>query len=106
MKTREWLENLKAGDRVAVEQYSHVALQTVDRTTDTLIILKDGGRYRRHDGHQPGQSYTAPHIAPPTPERVEKARRLRMLNKVKNANWLLVPGDKLERIVAILDEAE
>jgi hypothetical protein len=104
MELREWLDNLKTGDRVAVEHYSHVQLQTVQRTTATQIILKDGGRYRRIDGHPPGQSYTAPHIAPPTPERVEKARRQRMLNKVKHANWLLVPDKKLERIIAILEE--
>lgn len=71
MTAREWLDGLKAGDKVAVEHYSSVGIATVDRTTATQIVVR-GGRYRRHDGHYVGGGYTAPMIAQPTPERVQK----------------------------------
>lgn len=44
------MEHIKPGDRVHVRNSSTESIATVERTTKTQIILRNGTRYRRRDG--------------------------------------------------------
>lgn len=49
------MEHIKPGDRVHVRNSSTESIATVERTTKTQIILRNGTRYRRGDGREVGR---------------------------------------------------
>lgn len=49
------MEHIKPGDRVRVGNGLTDSIGTVERTTKTQIILRDGTRYRRKDGEEVGR---------------------------------------------------
>lgn len=69
----EWLDNLKVGDKVVVYERRPVALTTVKRLTKTLIFTERGSKYRRKDGHAPGEWSTSS-IHEPTQEAIDAKR--------------------------------
>jgi hypothetical protein len=71
----DWLKNLKAGDEVAVFNgypWNIPTIETVDRTTATLIVV-GGARFRRRDGCAPGDSWSRNRIRQPTQEHRDLA---------------------------------
>lgn len=84
---REWLANVKAGDKVFVtSRWGAGEIETVERTTKTLIILSRGQKYRRSDGYQPGSDrYYAGSIRPVTDDRLEAIALHKFSYKVREA---------------------
>jgi len=50
MEKKEWLENLKVGDRVIVESSNNPRLEKVERITKTMIILHKHSRFDKKWG--------------------------------------------------------
>lgn len=59
---KEWLASLKPGDKVAIPRksmssYSSYDISTVERLTNTQIIILGGNRYRKENGRPIGSVY-------------------------------------------------
>lgn len=116
MYDREWLDSLKAGDSVYVSgSYGNVGtIEQVSRTTATQIVLEHTNgvgskyerRYRRKDGYIVGDSssYHRSGIHRVTPELIEKIHRKALHDTICVQKWSALPTDKLQRIVAIIQE--
>jgi len=73
-QTREnWLANLKPGDQVVVSHPLYRdSIKTVERTTKTLVVLKNGDKYRKQNGYVPGNYFYGFYLCRPTKERLTK----------------------------------
>lgn len=120
MSDKDWLQNLKPGDKVIEsdrDEYSW-GVRDVSRTLKRQIVLKgfDGGesyiRYSIADGYEYGNQYSRKHLQPYTEENLarlelqssERKRRsdtLRLLDKIVFRH---LATEQLERIVAIANE--
>ncbi len=69
MTNSEWLAQLKAGDEVIVSGTHTMTLDTVTRTTKTLIIVEKNRRFNRKRGRPSGSGYYGPSLEQPTPEK-------------------------------------
>jgi hypothetical protein len=103
-----WLDDLKPGDRVIFSNRSLRRVSTVGRTTKTLIILDDGGRFRKTDGFSPGGNvWDLRCIKQLTPayedEILEERRRTNMVDKLNRTFWTRLPTETLEKVLALLN---
>ena len=103
----DWLKDVKPGDRVIVSHHWSNAIGTVDRLTNTQIILKGGGRYRKKDGWRVGDrsSYGSTHLVQPTEQRIRDIKHTNAAKKLENTKWKPYPLETLQRVLEILDEA-
>jgi len=101
----EWLKSLKPGDKVAMKSQHHTTIQEVERLTKTQIILKCGWRFHIDSGYQvSGDSWNFLTIEPVTKEVIQKLRHDSLKVKVGWIDFKSLPADKLERILAIVEE--
>lgn len=104
----EWLDNLKAGDMVAMNT-SHgrrtVIIKKVERATKTLVFV-DGQKYRRDTGRPiPRRTWdTRPCIEEPTPDLVAIATRERLVIKASDTSWSTLPVESLRKVLEIVEE--
>ena len=76
MNNDQWLQNLKAGDKVCIRrQYtSAYDVYTVERVTPAQIVLPRGSKYRKSDGYSIGYSgymNGGHYLSEATPERLQ-----------------------------------
>ena len=120
MDSNAWLEELKEGDPVYVEerQYSQCGYfkTTVKRVTQTgrIKVYSPNGKYE-HDFNPDGAERGAGQwntlfrtLVPYTPENIKMvadlAERMALLKRISHANWDFYALDQLRRIDAILKE--
>lgn len=104
---KDWLNNLKEGDRVLVRNRIISKETTITRITKTRRIITDAG-YKfnangteyapQYKGYQWGQN----NIEPITDLYRQELEMKRMIYKIKDVNWNLVNYDNLKIIVSIL----
>jgi single-stranded DNA-binding protein len=119
MSEKNWLAELKKGDRVIVSgRYgSERYVQTVLRLTATRILVGtpsariDGAdaetAFRKSDGHEIGaHPYSGRALVEGTPEAVQAVsnenKRIKLADALAHRNWRNVSLEKLEQITAIL----
>lgn len=104
-----WLASLKEGDEVAVKYGDHYAITTIKRITPTRIIKTDNGGEFKGGYMKTGTWGTwAPHykyIVPVTQEIKDTIKRKKLISKVASVRPTDMTLDQLERINAILEEA-
>jgi hypothetical protein len=102
----DWVQ---VGAKVAVLDRNTVSLTTVDRLTDTQIVLASGSRFSRRNGRRIGATaYEAALLLPLGDPLVRVARTRGQVLRVQSQVELLcknVTGDQVEAL-AILDEVE
>ena len=97
----EWLENLKVGDKVIVDNWGQ-SIGTVERVTATLVIV-GSCRYRKRDGYQlGGSSYSRGLIREPTPERLAAVRHAVLAKRFSKTEWHKYSLEDLEKVAALL----
>ena len=77
MNNDQWLQSLKAGDKVCIlRQYtSAYDVYTVERVTPAQIVLPRGSKYRKSDGYSIGMGsslYGGHYLSEAPPERLQK----------------------------------
>lgn len=74
----QWVQGLKVGDRVEAGFNQNLHVATVERLTSSQVILNDGGRMRKTDGHRIGASrITGYYYRPFTADTHHRIRRQR-----------------------------
>ena len=105
----EWYENLKPGDRVFVERggfYRGSGIDTVERLTPTLIVMKSGLRFKRKNGHEHGgDAWHGSFLRKLTQERMERIEVEKLTHRMRSkVDWSKVPLSTLRDIADKLDE--
>ena len=102
-----WLEKIKEGDVVIVGSFG---IGTVQRVTQTEIILEEDERYRRSDGISSGTeegAWNPLKIKMGTEEEVkrmrEKIQKERILTKIEETMLFMMSLDDLKKIEDIID---
>lgn len=103
---KEWLEGLKAGDKVVVHgrHYNHIL--DIARLTPTQFVLSDGSRFSRKDGYKIGSAnnfYGRNYIGQITAKILDDIKREKLLSIIDKVNLKLLSSNKLESIVEILN---
>ena len=111
---KDFLKNLKAGDKVIVSDRYASCVRVVQRLTKTLIIVDEGdgrnaGRYNRNSGWLTGfDIWNSASLKEATQEKISKVneenKRLNQLRKIKSFRYPILNNDQLDRIVNILNE--
>ena len=82
----EWLKNVKAGDKIAVDLSSRwnsgYMIHKVEKITPTDRIKLDDGTQYQADGKKIGESYCYP-LRQITPEILELIKRRELMHKIK-----------------------
>ena len=115
-RERQWLDSLKEGDQVVVSSggfRSTHKLETVERTTSTLIII-GRSKYRRANGRLSGGTFGSSSIMEPTDElraeieqqeRRDAATSIIFKTGLDNYNTIRAMSlDRLERIAEACKE--
>lgn len=100
----DWIEKLKPGDLVIVEQgdiYGNVGLRHVDRI-GKLYVTVGNERFHKYSGYAPGHGYFRPYLKEATPERVSEIKRLSMADSLEKTKWRNQPLKVLKAVSAIL----
>lgn len=109
MSNKEWLANLKVGDKVAILVRNGYRSGVVSRLTKTQIVLKDGNKFNRESGYLVGRTdswtYSA-YIQPITDEILKEWRRNWLLKEFYNYDIKQISNENLEKIVTLLKELE
>jgi len=108
----DWLEDLKAGDKVFMMSggWSNIkTLTTVERLTKTQIITNTNTKYRKDNGYQVGaSSFNKSHLEQATVETILAFRlsikRNKLIYKLKETKWLELPVTVLQNIDDIIVE--
>jgi hypothetical protein len=109
----DWLQNLKAGDRVAVSRNwgRGPEIRKVSRTTKAQIFI-DGSAFWKKDGWSVGSSsgWHGKFLIQVTPklelEIIEENKRAKALNLARNCDTSALSMDKVEALIALLDEGK
>ena len=108
-----WLNDLKPGDMVIVTNNHGPAgwgVGHVDRLTKTLIITKSGGKFRKSDGYEPGDSWHKARLLEPTPKMLDDIRRHQLrraaLRAIDKAHAVHLTVEQWEAVLALLQGAE
>ena len=105
----DWLEGLKAGDRVVVQQNyatSDACIKIVGHVTKTQIILDDGRRFRRSNGGMVGGHVRGAYLKMLTPEWAEIVERNRILSVITHAHWRNFSTDRLREVEGLIIAAQ
>jgi len=105
-----WLENLKAGDRVYINHGSTIGYNftpaIVQRTTKTTIIV-DGVKYHRNDGVKQGKwSFFLPQLREATEQLDRKYKEYQSRRELEKVDFAKLRIDQVERILAITKEGK
>ena|SRR5579864_1931692 len=114
MRDREWLDNLKVGDKVIEDlHFDGKCVSTVLRFTKTMIVVKNPKGYEsryKKDGFSSGassRSWTSHMLREATPEALvqleEERYRKVFQNKLSSLLWADVPLDKIKQIRELID---
>ena len=110
MSAQEWRDSLGAGDEVAVLSRGlggpNVRFQLVERTTKTLVILGDGGRYRKATGRAPGGDPRGEVLARATQKLRDHRERCDLVHKLGSVKWRNIDLDALRAADAALQGGE
>ena len=92
MKT---LNDVQAGDLLILNRRTERQVVKVTRTTPTQIIISDGTKYRKNDGHFiGGESFFYSYITIPKDGEIEKVKRIQFIAMVsRKAARVLDIGD-------------
>lgn len=99
-----WLSGLQVGDRVIVgRRWPHSKVDTVERLTQTLIVLRGGGRFRRVDGTAVGSdTYSIFMLCEPTQKTPDEIKRSRLEKQLAAIKWGEVSLEDLLAIESII----
>jgi len=99
-----WLSGLQVGDRVIVEQrWQHSKVDTVERLTQTLIVLQGGERFRRADGTAVGSdTYSTFMLCEPTQKALDEIKRSGLERQLAAIKWGEVSLEDLLAIKTII----
>jgi hypothetical protein len=104
MTEKEWLQQLKPGDRVIVEARWQNAIMTVDRLTKTQIILKNRLRFRKSDGGLVGgDSYNNSSIHSPSKQRVGDIMHSRACEEIGKVKWKMLSLETLDKVLELVE---
>jgi hypothetical protein len=112
MSDKDWLQNLKVGDKVIEDQgFQGKSISLVSRFSKTMIFVKNSKGYEtryRKDGFTPGDHTYGLHILrQATPEALAKfeEERYRQVfqNKLNYLSWADVPLDKIKQIRELIE---
>ncbi len=108
MENKEWLESLKPGDEVCFNgSYGKVVIRKVERLTKTQIILDTGNKFRRDSGYCVGGSAWHNSNITQVTEKVKHQIKIGDIKyKISMIDFNKLPVNKMERILAIVNEAE
>lgn len=82
---KQWIENLKPGDKVIVRGRWRAEIAEVDRITPTGRIVINGTTFNPDGSERGGNScYNRATIAEATPELIDKITRNNTVSRVKN----------------------
>ena len=106
--------DLKAGDQVIIVMHGYPSSYnrcTVDRVTNTQIIIGNS-RYRRENGRRIGDdtwhSATLHEITPEMEERMRKFQleqeRLELARKMDTVRWGTLPRETLDAVWALVQQ--
>lgn len=105
MSTNDWLQQLKAGDTVAISGRLSPTptLGMVDRATATQIVLAGNARFVRKDGREHGVDDWARRVLlEPTQDVVRAATHARLVAKLRRVQWDALPLETLESVATLL----
>lgn len=114
MSDKDWLQNLKVGDKVIEDlHFDGKSISTVVRFTKTMIIVKSprgfDSRYKK-DGFAPGAGsrvWSAHMIREATPEALTKFEEERyrsvFQNKLSHLSWADVPLETIKQIRELVE---
>lgn len=102
MTDKEWLNNLKVGDPVFIDDSCSMGgkaiIAQVKRLTKTQIVV-GATKYRKDDGGQiGGSSYFRTRLEFPTPVRIAEVRRQVLIRRLGNVRWEKHSLELLEQI--------
>lgn len=99
----QWLESLKAGDEVAVENRGAYCIKIVHRITATQILTKNG-RYAKKDGLEIASGIWHKSVLEPVTDEIRCSIKRRLLaNKVAQVVKDL-SNDQIDRIEQVINE--
>jgi hypothetical protein len=99
------LEDLKPGDEVACwhDYHSNPHIETVDRITNTQIVIR-GMKYNRSSGRRiGGAAYGNGRIAVAETKHYEAVERRSLQEKARVTRWDLLPLTTLREVSALID---
>jgi hypothetical protein len=104
--SKEWIENLKVGDKVIEvnsRQYTPDSIDTVERLTKTMIVLEKAcGRFNRRGFEVGDTTWGGSHLVEATPERIvilqEEIKKRLLVNRLGSLDWTKLPTDHLQRV--------
>jgi len=108
---KDFLKNLKAGDRIGYETNYAQGIKKIKRITKTMIILSNGSRYNKDTGNSVGDNiWSSDRLIEITEKWEQDLHRGIMRNKVRHyiKEGLLskVSDEELEKIYTILKNKE
>lgn len=106
---REWLENLKAGDRVIVGGRDGNHISMVVRVTKTLIILgapaiKGNTRFRKNGTS--GTGFDTFYLQEPTQELEDQIKQAAIVRLLSRYDWKKLALPELNAVWGIVKEAK
>lgn len=116
MSDKEWLQNLKVGDKVILHgsgmgRYRHVG--KVSRFTNNFIVVESGSnklehKFRKESGRETGDGWHHYWLEEATSEKIAdiilKGEQFKVKGYVeKTVNWSIVPADVIDRVYMMLD---
>ena len=109
MAEKRWMDSLKKGSLVILEDRGGDTVKKVERTTKTMIILEGGSRFNRKSGRESGGNEWYPAwVSEATPEIVAKTfkamKHREALSRLMKTNWERVEGAVRLQIVALLEK--
>jgi hypothetical protein len=118
-RSLKWMQDLQQGDKVFVywSYSSDWKVETVERTTPTLIFIKDH-KFNKKTGYEPNSKgstfrsraslaeWTQEKETAKLSQKEKELHQHQLVDKLRSVEWKWMSLAKLEKIVAILDIAE
>ena len=103
--TREWLEGLKAGDKVAVRGSHSVGIQTVKRTTKTMIMVGEREmRFSKAGGRTVGGDiWSRVYLGEVTDEVRKEIDEARIIYKYRHINDKLLSVELMAKVIDLVE---
>lgn len=105
-----WLNNLKVGDKVIVENMNWKRITTIEKITPTRQIKLVGYNRRFKDGSQIGSyGYNVPWLSEWTQEKenvimINATKKRELLTHIKNCDFSMLSINTLEKIIKTIDD--
>lgn len=100
----ESLENVKVGDKLLVYINQTKGIETVERTTTTLVITKLH-RFRKDNGYAQGSGgWTIIRAILATDKDIAEATHRRLISKCRNIDFDSLTDSQLEAILKIVNQ--